>query len=1353
MSEINWGYIRSGATFESLVHSLVLFEDPNAFLFSRPGKDRGQDARSGDGRIVYQAKFHQNGSAADVRRDAKKEASKIAEYRSEPIWKDVTEWILVTNVGFNPQTDDRAWNEEIDPLFQELGLIASYWEKAELETRLHQYPDLKQAYFGGENRVFLSLSEAREMLRKQDFHPVTLDADYQGRAEAIETFENFFEEEDRAIAIVHGAGGVGKTRFLLESAEHYLRKEKPDNTLNKKWQIFWANTATMERSNSWFAGVIPERPTLLLIDEPEDRKLFDMLLEQLNIRGNQWKVLIAIRSPKDIVLGYLQQSRQRKQIEEIQLEPLREDPAKAFCLNLFELGNLRSQDEKWKEDTANWIVNYYDRYPAFIALAVNLLEKTGELKDFPQKSKHLLRQYLKEITSVQSHNYSAEQVFNTLRWIALFRKINTEDKEIINFIQSQVQYKSSSTLLHCLRDLAKRNVLFKSGSYDRFLEIKPDIFRDYILKEWFIVSVDFGRDRQQISEEALELCQYLSQEPLEAKEIKKAILQEIARFEFRQRQYGEKIDILARFFAAIRTNLSGWSVREKLAVINLLHEVAFNRVEDILNLCDRLLESSSEKEQIETIFGKQTLTHDNVILALPWLIYQAVPCAEQKTDQDRIVDILCKLAIRENEIASRLNKDLSLSDHHAKDILSKIIKEEESFLGSFSRSAFKKAQQILGEIRKNQNIQEQKLFLDILLKPLLSLDREYTFFDGKTVTFNRSVILPDSDRWNERNQLQTTIETILEERSLNSSQSVHLWDLLNEAHDSANCAFREAEKHQNLKNYSQDFYKQVKQDLTWVLKFLTSNQVDISELQAARKIWDWHFRFEQKCNLKELANQCESIFTQNKLYSELYSEYEPLVRMGSFQERIEKAEDKAEELSKSQNTKIIKNFVQNGVLYLVGSSQNISILFPVAYRLGLKANNSEIVRDFVRESLQLETGDPIFQFSLQICINWLEDTRTRSNLNNPQEAALVFQQLLDTIQDNEGKIVYLTYNIYQNAWSSQSSVTEQELNVILDKEQSFIQHSQIDWFIEILSGIIFTDISRIKKIIEQNLDRLDEKSFVAGIRILLFNLYHAIMSNSEHSDRYSLGQWVLEQILKLPQIEDIGGNRIHFLKDIIKLTEKPDLQWLVDAVKKRLQQFNKSESSYVRILPNLDRLSLFIKQLSEEELMSEHAKSLILELLSLGQQNYPIFRSLPQYLQDIDPKGIIVPSLVVQKLSDSKIEDNLKQIYLWSRIAAVYPENSSAWRTIAHQSCALANNFDDRDRNDIFNALANSNPKIGFRNIGEVLEIYEIEFNLAHQRLKEESDPVLVPFREWVLKIAEAELKDQRERVKEELWE
>lgn len=277
MNEPNWGLIRSGATFEALVRTLVGFEDPQAVLLGRPGQDGGQDIRSGDGTRVFQAKFHEKPSSAKAIADAKAEIKKVIRYR-EPghkrhgQWNDVTHWTLVTNTAFNP-TDQERWDKEVVPEFKKAGLTAEFWGECKLECLLDKHREVERSFFGGEVRAFLSIAEARErMIEEEPFLRRETLGNFCGR-EADLKWVRAFLESNRLFLVVHGEGGVGKTRLLLEAGE--VISEEGD------WQVLWANVETMTNTSTWFSTVVRERPTLLLVDEPRDEALLRTLVEQL----------------------------------------------------------------------------------------------------------------------------------------------------------------------------------------------------------------------------------------------------------------------------------------------------------------------------------------------------------------------------------------------------------------------------------------------------------------------------------------------------------------------------------------------------------------------------------------------------------------------------------------------------------------------------------------------------------------------------------------------------------------------------------------------------------------------------------------------------------------------------------------------------------------------------------------------------------------------------------------------------------------------------------------------------------------------------------------------------------------
>ena len=54
---LNWNIIKDGETFQSLMNTLIIFDDHKAKIFGRKGKDSAIDASSGDGKIIFQHKL------------------------------------------------------------------------------------------------------------------------------------------------------------------------------------------------------------------------------------------------------------------------------------------------------------------------------------------------------------------------------------------------------------------------------------------------------------------------------------------------------------------------------------------------------------------------------------------------------------------------------------------------------------------------------------------------------------------------------------------------------------------------------------------------------------------------------------------------------------------------------------------------------------------------------------------------------------------------------------------------------------------------------------------------------------------------------------------------------------------------------------------------------------------------------------------------------------------------------------------------------------------------------------------------------------------------------------------------
>jgi DNA-binding transcriptional ArsR family regulator len=276
--------------------------------------------------------------------------------------------------------------------------------------------------------------------------------------------------------MVHAAGGTGKTRFLLEGASRVAA--------NGDWQVLWANTRSLEASSNWFDAVVPERPTLLCIDEPDDESLISRLQEQLGTRvgrAQQWKIAIAVRSWKDPIVRALQHPKRTQWLETLRLEPLSTSECIDMCHKLFETGKLADADKDWLDESAKTLGRRFSGYPIWISLAVHLMEEEGTLANFYDMAKALCCYYVDEALGKGTNSDELTCVF---RRVALIAPLNCEDESQIEDIAKRCGVRTVDAVHSAIKRLVSAGLLRRGGERDSLVEVKPDVLRNYIVLDW-----------------------------------------------------------------------------------------------------------------------------------------------------------------------------------------------------------------------------------------------------------------------------------------------------------------------------------------------------------------------------------------------------------------------------------------------------------------------------------------------------------------------------------------------------------------------------------------------------------------------------------------------------------------------------------------------------------------------------------------------------------------------------------------------------------------------------------------------------------------------------------------------------
>lgn len=936
MANRSWSFITSGETFEALATTLVFFEDSKAALFGRRGKDGGQDARSDDGTRVFQAKHHEDGSAAKAIADAKKEAAKIVEYRKPgharyEQWKGVTHWRLVTNAPFNT-TERQTWDTEVVPLFTAQGLRADYWERANLDGLLDKHPEVDRSFFQNETRALLSLPEIRERLPfEEPFLQRSALTAFFGRENEIALVRAFLSS-NALFLVVHGAGGMGKTRLLVEAGEEIAGESS--------WQVLWANVASMSATGTWFEAIVPERPTLLLVDEPKDEQLLRMLSEQLGGRvgrAAKWKVAVAVRSPKDPVLRFLFAPRMRHRVRELPIAALSVTAAEGMCNDLLSSGPLANSAEEWRKDVARELARRFSRHPVWLTLAVHVLETQGDLTKVPQTAEGLADCYLEEIIRLQEHAPS-DQVLALLRWIALIGTVNREDDSTIRLLGDGSGVGDKTTVRKMLASLVERRAVVQRGARNRLVEVKPDVLRDHLLLRWLSVDVGYGEVPVQPSEDAKELVASVREAVLKGSisSLGRSVLISLARTELLLRLSGCPVPLLDPFFAGIRDALESTTAGPRIVIAEVLLDVATFRPADTVALSRALRSSVVGSETIEGLFGSREVGQDDVILELAWPVFHAAMGAQTPVECEQILEELCVLTEIEAEIATRRPRGLRNVGKNAASLVERTLQGGPQFWADFEDAASALAARLLGRVAKEPATALLAAVLKALLKPAMALERHQTWSEDYTLHLQAYVVQPGHPAWRTRESILTCVKDLLANANVPLASRLILWTLLAEAHTNVLLC-----RERGPESFQEQMRQQLLNDLSWTRAILSARKVELEELVAARDLWNWHYRFDNDSMLKAISAELEAIYAS----TDLVSKFEPLLSHGDWQQRRLHATTKAAELAAGQTPETIEAFIGRAVRFL-GNEHELYQLFEVAWDLGQHANTSDVVRNF-----------------------------------------------------------------------------------------------------------------------------------------------------------------------------------------------------------------------------------------------------------------------------------------------------------------------------------------------------------------------------------------------------------------------
>lgn len=1320
----NWGLIKSGEVFQSLVNTLVGHKDPKARLLTRPGRDGAQDCVSGDGTTVYQAKFHADRSPAKFLRDAQNEADTIAEYRSpeDPryeLWRNKKRWIGVTNARFN--ANDRAkWDSTIVPAFAKVGLVAECWTSGDLESFLVDYPEVYRAYFEGETRLFRSLSEERRKLvdaevieggSADDFR-----TDFAGRDAEFSAFDQFIQGTHRVL-LVHGPGGIGKSRFMYEAACRAMGA-------GAIAEAYWGNLENLEASTAWYAGLVPERGALLILDEPDEPALLRRVLEEMrgSLRVAKWKVVVVVRTPKSPVVAALRDSRNRLLAPELELAPL-DDSASTRLAEALADAFMPDILKDRRADVIQTLRAVSAAFPMWMTIATELLRSGQDLSTLPHHSFELAEQYLQEIATRGLRPEEEKTTLTILRWLSLVQPMNSEDPRVVDFISTQSGVTSTSAL-ELLVKLSSRRAVRRSGLRNRIFAVSPDVLRDHILLAWLSFRDSEAKPpRRFLSSDGEALVRALLA-MIEGKVASTYLERLIGRVGYMEFILNREVDLLGPIASAL-VNLAKDNVgaSSRRGLLGRASAIAFFRPSTFTAFVQFLRENPATQEVETNPLRDVTLTQADLILELAWPLFSAGASTAEASERGAVLNEMANLVIAE----AALGVPLPNNGRRADSLLRRLTTNDAELASSYHAEAFELGQRMIKQLGDERALWPAELVLvRAALEPQLELERTQTWFDDEGLHMARVQLDTNGDLGKLRAQLREGLWAIVLSRAGHVRNRQCAWKLIAHSHRDANQGARRGEK---------ALATEATENLERAAKAIFVSSISLAELHSAREVWDWNLRFDTDAERKALASECEGVLANHPDAIGLVE-----LLAGDLGDRDAKRDQVTTQLSTSNATEL-KDFFDRCVHFVSGTSEQwrMGTVRHIAFEVGRKGAGNPTVKDYACASSKTEPQ--LTDVRLSMVSGLAEAMRPNG------DAVSIVERALSSIDDASlrARLVFDLYGFSAPVLSL--NLTLGELEMVAARLAALVATNSAAAF-RVIGRFIGVDATRVFDLAKAvwsgvSLDARDAcfTNFVDG-------LHDRLLFAKTHPAKFGTSEWtqLLDLMVGLPDI-DLGGNLFWTLNDLRKGIDRLTPAWMVSFLEKRESALARSAEEqtkdyHTHIIPHQREIFEWVRDIDAQ---NPEDRAALERVLSWVGRDDEIGYAAPDLLSRLDPKGAVAPDVVATRLRAMSSVTPIDDVWRLARLGGYYVEGTPAWRTIAVPTTKLAREHaSERDQASLYGALKWHRAKSWSGRHGEFHPRWEQAVEDARRKRDSESDENVRAYFDWRLRLAEAELERER---------
>jgi hypothetical protein len=314
----------------------------------------------------------------------------------------------------------------------------------------------------------------------------------------------------------------------------------------------------------------------------------------------------------------------------------------------------------------------------------------------------------------------------------------------------------------------------------------------------------------------------------------------------------------------------------------------------------------------------------------------------------------------------------------------------------------------------------------------------------------------------------------------------------------------------------------------------------------------------------------------------------------------------------------------------------------------------------------------------------------------------------------------------------------------------FIRHEQAPAFVSLVSPSFTYDWPAYKGLLDQTLQGLAEPELSRAVGALIQGVFWSVYKRDEVSIPDAFTEWLLDQLLRVADIDALGSMTEHRLEEILKVVGRAPLRWLPKALKLRAALEATHGHGKFRALGFQSSFGEFVEPIEEGATDRKVVTEVIEELLGLVDDQGTVGYRLKEVLRDVDPHGVVLAEAVASRIRSGGIQGVQK----YARLARSYVVNTEPWRTIALPIVELAASLDAKEeRRALFAAISGPEIRTWSGKRGEVASVFVTAVENAKRHRDQEKDGRFSAFWDWYVGVAEADLEHETERAREDRGE